>query len=148
MLTGTELLTKVHELGDTPRDQVAIACGYVTDKGKPAYVAFYEALTLAKGVALAPPTGKAAKGRGKAPSYEVTINKQGIAPVGAHYTAQAGWSNGDKLRIAVDGSRITLERIASAEAASSPVEAPEACPAPTAPSQPSAGAPEAALAPF
>ena len=143
-LTGSELLSKIHELGDAPRDQVAIACGYANDKGKPAYTAFYEALMQAKGVSLAPASTAKAKGRGKAPSYEVTVNKQGVAPVGGAYTSLLGWSNGDKLRISVDGSRITLERIASAEAASSPVEAPQAAPAP----QPAAGAPEAALAPF
>ena len=147
-LTGSELLAKIYELGEAPRDQVAITCGYVTDKGKPAYTAFYEALMQAKGVALAPPSTAKAKGRGKAPSYEVTVNKQGIAPVGGAYTSLLGWSNGDKLRITVDGGRISLERIATApepaEAAVSPAEAPAACPAP----QPAAGAPAAAVVPF
>lgn len=144
MLTGAELLAKIHELGEAPRDQVAIACGYVTDKGKPAYTAFYEALMTAKGVALAPPSTAKAKGRGKQPSYEVTINKQGVAPVGGAYTSLLGWTTGDKLRIAVDGGRINLERIATAEAAVSAAEAPAACPAPS----PAAGAPAAAAAPF
>lgn len=148
-LTGTELLTKIHELGDAPRDQVAIACGYVNDKtGKPAYTAFYEALMTAKGVTLAPPAGKAPKGRGKAPSYEVTINRQGVAPVGGAYTSLLGWNTGDKLRIAVDGGRISLERIAAApeptEAPAAACEAPVACPAPL----PAAGAPAAAVVPF
>ena len=148
MLTGAELLAKVHELGEAPKDQVAIACGYVNDKGKPAYTAFYEALITAKGVSLAPPSTAKAKGRGKAPSYEATIAKSGTLPIGGAYTAQAGWQPADKVRIAVDGSRIILERIASPEAASSPVEAVAAAPAPTAAVAPSAGAPEAALAPF
>ena len=141
-LTGSELLSKIHELGNAPRNQVAIACGYANDKGKPAYTAFYEALMQAKGVSLAPASTAKAKGRGKAPSYEVTVNKQGVAPVGGAYTSLLGWSNGDKLRISVDGGRISLERIATAEAASSPVEAPQAAPA----HQPAAGAPESALA--
>lgn len=148
-LTGTELLSKIHELGDAPRDQVAIACGYVNDKtGKPAYTPFYEALMTAKGVTLAPPAGKAPKGRGKAPSYEVTINKQGVAPIGAAYVTQAGWAPGDRLRIFVDGGRIGLDRIATAsepaEAPAAACEAPVACPAPS----PAAGAPAAAVAPF
>lgn len=148
-LTGTELLTKIHELGDAPRDQVAIACGYVNDKtGKPAYTPFYEALMTAKGVTLAPPAGKAAKGRGKAPSYRVTCNKQGVAPVGAAYTSLLGAKPGDTFAIGHEGSRLWLELVATAEAAESPVEAPAACPAPTAAAQPSAGAPVAALAPF
>ena len=147
-LTGSELIAKIHELGDAPRDQVATACGYTTEKGKPAYTAFYEALMQAKGISLAPPAGKAAKGRGKAPSYEVTINKQGVAPIGAAYVTQAGWAPGDKLRIVVDGDRIGLDRIATAESAESPVEAPVAAAAPVGAASPSAGAPEAALAPF
>lgn len=147
-LTGTELLAKVHELGDCPKDHLVLNCGYATAAGKPAYTAFYEALLQAKGVALAPPSTAKVKGRGKQPSYEVTINKQGVAPIGGAYTTQAGWGNGDKLRIVVDGSRITLERIATAEAAVSPAEAPAACPAPVGAASPSAGAPEAALAPF
>ena len=148
MLTGTELLTKVHELGDTPRDQVAIACGYVTDKGKPDYVAFYEALTLAKGVALAPPTGKAAKGRGKAPSFRATVAKTGTVPIGAAYTSLLGAKPGDTIAIGHEGNRLWLELVAASEAASSPVEAPAACPAPVSAAAPSAGAPEAALASF
>lgn len=143
-LTGSELLTKIHDLGEAPKDQVAIACGYVNDKGKPAYTAFYEALITAKGVSLAPPSTAKAKGRGKAPSYEATIAKSGTLPIGAAYTSQAGWQPTDKVRIAVDGTRITLERIVSAEAASSACEVPAAAPA----SVVAAGAPAAALAPF
>lgn len=144
MLTGAELLAKVHELGDCPKDHLVLACGYKTAAGKPAYTVFYEALLQAKGVALAPPSTAKPKSRGKAPSYEVTINKQGVAPVGGAYTSLLGWATGDKLRIAVDGGRISLERIAAAESAVSPAEAPAACPAPS----PAAGAPAAAAVPF
>lgn len=144
-LTGTELLAKIKDLGDTPKDQLAIACGYVNEKtGKPSYTGFYEAMLQAKGVSLAPPSTARKASRGKQPSYEVTINKQGVAPVGGAYTSLLGWATGDKLRIAVDGGRISLERIAAAEAAVSPAEAPAACPAPS----PAAGAPAAAVVPF
>lgn len=144
LLTGAALLQKIQELGDAPRDQVAIACGYVNKAGKPAYTVFYEAIAQAKGVALAPSSNAKPKSRGKAPSYEVTINKQGVAPVGGAYTSLLGWTSGDKLRIAVDGGRISLERIPAAEAAVSTAEAPAACPAPS----PAAGAPAAAVVPF
>lgn len=40
MLTGADLLAKVKELGDTPRDQVCEACGYVNKAGKPSYTGF------------------------------------------------------------------------------------------------------------
>jgi hypothetical protein len=147
-LTGTELLTKIHSLGDAPRDQVAIACGYVNDKGKPGYTAFYEALILAKGVSLCPPSGKPAKGRGKQPSFKATVAKTGTVPIGAAYTSLIGAKPGDTITIGHEGSRLWLEVTAVAdapsEAAVSPVEAVEASPA----SMVAAGAPAAALAPF
>lgn len=142
MLTGTALLTKVKDLGDCPKDELVLACGFKTPAGKPAYPLFYEALLQAKGIELAPPS-TATKGRGKAPSYEATIAKTGTLPIGGAYTQQAGWNPGDKVRISVDGARITLERSAVAsEAPSGACEMPAACLAPV----PAAGAPEAALA--
>lgn len=142
-LTGTELLTKIHALGEAPKDQVAIACGYVNEKtGKPAYTAFYEALITAKGVSLAPPSTAKPKGRGKAPSWEATVAKNGTVPVGGAYTSLLGLTAGQKVRIHHEGSRLWLEAIS--EAASSPVEAPATVPA----SAVAAGAPAAALAPF
>lgn len=144
LLTGAALLQKIQEMGDAPRDQLAITCGYVNKAGKPAYSMFQEAILQAKGVSLAPPSTARKASRGKQPSYEVTINKQGVAPVGGAYTSLLGWAAGDKLRIAVDGGRISLERIATAEAAESHAEPPAACPAPS----PAAGAPAAAVVPF
>lgn len=147
-LTGAELLSKIHELGEAPKDQVCIVTGYVNDKGKPAYTAFYEALLQAKGVTLAPPSTAKAKSRGKAPSYEATIAKTGTLPVGGAYTSEAGWTAGDKVRISVGSARITLERITTAAAPSSAPEAVATPAAPVSAASPSAGAPEAALAPF
>lgn len=148
MLTGTELLTKIHSLGDAPRDQVAIACGYLNDKGKPAYTAFYEAMLQAKGLELAPPSGKRKASRGKQPSFKATVAKTGTCPVGAAYTSLIGAKAGDTITIGHEGTRLWLEVSAVAEApseaASSPVEAAEAAPA----SVVAAGAPAAALAPF
>jgi hypothetical protein len=148
-LTGAELLQKIQALGDAPRDQVAIACGYVNDKtGKPAFTAFYEAMLVAKGLQLAPPSTAKAKSRGKAPSYEATIAKTGTLPIGASYTSEAGWAAADKVRITVAGGRIILDRITPAAAPSSPSEAVVTPAAPVSAASPSAGAPEAALAPF
>lgn len=141
MLTGAELLTRIKELGDAPKDEVAIACGYVTDKGKPAYVAFYEAMLVAKGIELAPPS-TARKARGKQPSWVATVSKAGTIPVGAAYTTLLGLVAGQKVRIGHEGTRLWLE--AASEASVSPVEASVARPA----ASPAAGAPAAALAPF
>lgn len=147
-LTGAELLTKIHSLGDAPRDQVAIACGYVNDKGKPAYTAFYEAMLVAKGLELAPPTGKRKASRGKQPSFKATVTKTGTVPIGGAYTSLIGAKAGDTITIGHEGARLWLEVTATAdapsEAASSPEKAAEAAPAPVV----AAGAPAAALAPF
>jgi hypothetical protein len=148
-LTGTALLTKIQELGDAPRDEVAIACGYVNDKtGKPAFTAFYEAMLQAKGVALAPPSTARKASRGKAPSWEATVAKNGTVPVGGAYTSLLGLTAGHKVRIAHEGNRLILEAIAAPAAPVSPVEVPAAAPVPVGAASPSAGAPEAALAPF
>jgi hypothetical protein len=119
MLTGTELLAKVKELGEASRTDVARACGYVSTKKDGSerinFTAFYEAIMEAKGVTLAPPASKAKKGsRGKAPSYKATISAKGMVPIGAAYTSEAGWGGGDTVGITVNGDTITLIRIATA----------------------------------
>ena len=54
MLTGSELLAKVKELGDVSKSDLVRACGYVSDKkdggDRLNFTAFYEALLEAKGV--------------------------------------------------------------------------------------------------
>ena len=56
MLTGSDLLAKVKDLGDVSKTDLATACGYVTDKKdggqRVNFTAFYEALLSAKGVEL------------------------------------------------------------------------------------------------
>ena len=52
MLTGADLLTKVKELGDVSKTDLATACGYVSKKkdgsDRVNFTAFYEALLNAK----------------------------------------------------------------------------------------------------
>lgn len=143
-LTGAELLNKIHALGEAPKDQVAIACGYVNDKGKPAYTAFYEAMLVAKGIELAPPSTARKATRGKQPSFKATVAKTGTVPIGAAYTSLIGAKAGDTITIGHEGTRLWLEVTATGEASTSASEAPAACPAPGV----AAGAPAAALAPF
>ena len=56
MLTGQELLSKVKEMGDAPKTELATACGYVSKKkdgsDRVNFTAFYEALLNAKGIDL------------------------------------------------------------------------------------------------
>jgi hypothetical protein len=78
MLTGSELLAKVKELGDASKSDLARGCGYVSTKKDGAerlnFTAFYEALLEAKGVSLGADGG--GKGSGKAGrklSYVATV---------------------------------------------------------------------------
>ena len=56
MLTGSDLLTKVKDLGDVSKSDLVRACGYVSSKKDGSerlnFTAFYEALLDAKGVNL------------------------------------------------------------------------------------------------
>ena len=56
MLTGSDLLAKVKELGDVSKSDLVRACGYVSTKKNGSerlnFTAFYEALLEAKGVNL------------------------------------------------------------------------------------------------
>lgn len=118
MLTGSELLAKVKELGEASRTDVARACGYVSTKKDGSerinFTAFYEAIIEARGVTLAPPASKAKASRGKAPSYKATISAKGMVPIGAAYTSEAGWAPKDTVCITVNGDEIKLTRLATA----------------------------------
>ena len=54
MLTGTDLLSKVKDLGDVSKSDLVRACGYVSEKkdggDRLNFTAFYEALLEAKGI--------------------------------------------------------------------------------------------------
>ena len=56
MLTGSDLLNKVKDLGDISKSDLVRACGYVSTKKDGGerlnFTAFYEALLEAKGVSL------------------------------------------------------------------------------------------------
>ena len=65
MLTGSDLLAKVKELGDASKSDLVRSCGYVSTKKDGGerlnFTAFYEALLEAKGLSL----GNDGVGRGK-----------------------------------------------------------------------------------
>ena len=67
MLTGSDLLAKVKELGDVSKSDLVRACGYISTKKNGGerlnFTAFYEALLEAKGVNLGD-SGVAGIGKG------------------------------------------------------------------------------------
>ena len=133
MLTGQELLDKIKELGAISRSDVARACGYVTTKKDGSerinFTAFYEAISEAKGVILAPPEGKAKGKRGKPLSFCVKSSKGGVIPVTAGYAELIGVGPSQHVMIERGDGWLKLTK---AEDASDEAQAPAAaaCEAP------------------
>ena len=89
-LTGKALLQKVKELSHKPRRETAKDCGYysVTKDGQVRVnlTEFYDAVLGAKGVPLEPGTAK--DGRGREPTYRVSVHKNGQIVIGSTYTQE------------------------------------------------------------
>lgn len=101
MLTGSDLLAKVKELGDVSKSDIVRACGYVSSKKDGGerlnFTAFYEALLEAKGVELGV-SSKVGKG-GRKLSYVATVQGNGNLLIGKAYTAMLDLQTGDEFEI-------------------------------------------------
>ena len=111
MLTGSDLLAKVKEIGDASKSDLVRSCGYVSTKKDGTerlnFTAFYEALLEAKGVSL----GEGGAGRGKAGrklSYVATVQGNGNLLVGKAYTAMLDLKPGDEFEIKIGRKQIQL----------------------------------------
>ena len=118
MLTGTELLTKVKELGDVSKTDLATQCGYVSKKkdgsDRVNFTAFYEALLGAKGIELG--GGGAAIGKGgRKLSYTATVQGNGNLLVGKAYTAMLDLNPGDEFEIKLGKKGIRLIPVGGSE---------------------------------
>ncbi|MEB3351523.1 MAG: AbrB family transcriptional regulator [Cyanobacteriota bacterium] len=111
MLTGTELLTRVKELGDVSKSELVRSCGYVSAKKDGSerlnFTAFYEALLEAKGLNFGA-SDKPAKRRGREPSYRTRVQFNGNLMVGSAYTEQLGLKPGDTFEIRLGRRQIQL----------------------------------------
>ena len=112
MLTGSDLLTKVKELGDVSKSDLVRACGYVSTKKDGGerlnFTAFYEALLEAKGVNLGD-TGRAGIGKGgRKLSYIATVQGNGNLLIGKAYTALLDLKPGDEFEIKLGRKQIRL----------------------------------------
>jgi AbrB family looped-hinge helix DNA binding protein len=112
-LTGKALLQKVKELSHLPRRETAKKCGYyTTTKDKQTRVNltdFYDAVLAAKGVPLDPEGAK--DGRGREPTYRVSVHKNGQIVIGSTYTQAMGLKEGDKFEIKLGYKHIHLKQI-------------------------------------
>ena len=112
MLTGSDLLTKVKDLGDVSKSDIVRACGYVStnkDGGERLnFTAFYEAVLEAKGISLGE-TGSAGIGKGgRKLSYVATVQGNGNLLIGKAYTALLDLKSGDEFEIKLGRKQIKL----------------------------------------
>ena len=102
MLTGSDLLAKVKDLGDVSKSDLVKACGYVSTKkdggDRLNFTAFYEALLDAKGINLSGSGAAVGKG-GRKLSYIAKVQGNGNLLVGKAYTAMLDLQPGDEFTI-------------------------------------------------
>lgn len=114
-LTGKALLQKVKELAHLPRRETAKRCGYYTttknDQTRVNLTDFYDAVLAAKGVPLDPEGTK--DGRGREPTYRVSVHKNGQIVIGATYTLAMGLKPGDEFEIKLGYKHIHLKQVDS-----------------------------------
>ena len=116
-LTGKALLQKVKELSHLPRRETAKKCGYFTitkdNQTRVNLTDFYDAVLAAKGVPLDPEGAK--DGRGREPTYRVSVHKNGQIVIGSTYTQAMGLKEGDKFEIKLGYKHIHLKQIDAEE---------------------------------
>ena len=112
MLTGSDLLAKVKELGDVSKSDLVRACGYVSTKKNGGerlnFTAFYEALLEAKGVNLGENSVSGIGKGGRKLSYIATVQGNGNLLIGKAYTALLELKAGDEFEIKLGRKQIRL----------------------------------------
>jgi hypothetical protein len=112
MLTGSDLLAKVKELGDASKSELVRQCGYVSSKKDGTerlnFTAFYEALLEAKGMTLGDAGGKGKGKGGRSLSYVAKVQFNGNLLVGKAYTALLDLQPGDEFEIKLGRKQIKL----------------------------------------
>ena len=112
-LTGKALLQKVKELSHLPRRETAKRCGYSTvtknSQTRVNLTDFYDALLVARGIPLSPEGSK--DGRGREPTYRVSVHQNGQIVIGAAYTKAMGLKPGDEFEIKLGYKHIHLIHI-------------------------------------
>ena len=111
MLTGSDLLAKVKELGDAPKTDLAKGCGYIVTKKDGSeqvkFTQFYEALLEAKGLTFST-GGSAGIGKGgRKLSYKAVVQGNGNLLIGK-LTALLELSPGDEYEIKLGRKQIRL----------------------------------------
>ncbi len=112
-LKGKALLQKVKEFSDLTRREKAKRCGYYTvgknNQDRVNVADFVEALLEAKGIALTPESSK--DGRGREPTYRVSVHQNGQMVIGSTYTKGMGLQPGDEFEIKLGYKHIRLVQV-------------------------------------
>jgi hypothetical protein len=110
MLTGSDLLAKVKELGDASKSELVRQCGYVSSKKDGSerlnFTTFYEALLEAKGMTLGEAGGKGKGEGGCNLSYVATVQGNGKLLVGKALTAMLDLQLGEEFEIKLGRNQI------------------------------------------
>jgi hypothetical protein len=115
MLTGSERLAMVNELGEASKSEIVRACGYVSTKidggDRLNFTAFYGARLEAKGVELGafPKTGRG----GRKLSYVATVQGNGNLLLGKANTVMLDLEPGDEFEIKLGRKPIRLVPVGS-----------------------------------
>ncbi|MGD1900820.1 MAG: AbrB family transcriptional regulator [Geitlerinemataceae cyanobacterium] len=116
-LTGKALLAKVKDSSHLPRRETAKRCGYYTitknDQTRVNLTDFYDAVLAAKGIPLDPEGVK--DGRGREPTYRVSVHKNGQIVIGSTYTQEMGLKPGDEFEIKLGYKHIQLKQVDASE---------------------------------
>jgi AbrB family looped-hinge helix DNA binding protein len=114
-LTGKALLQKVKELAHLPRREKAERCGYYTvgknNQTRVNLADFLEALLEAEGTSLNVEGAK--DGRGREPTYRVSVHKNGQIVIGSTYTEKMGLKPGDEFEIKLGYKHIHLIQLSN-----------------------------------
>lgn len=109
-LTGKALLQKIKELAHLSRREKARRCGYYTvgknNQTRVNIADFFEAVLEAKGTTLNVEGAK--DGRGREPTYRVSVHKNGQIVIGSTYTEKMGLKPGDEFEIKLGYKHIHL----------------------------------------
>jgi hypothetical protein len=112
MLTGSDLLAKVKELGDASKSELVRSCGYLSTKKDGTerlnFTAFYEALLEAKGVSLGNGAGAPVSKGGRKLSFVATVQGNGNLLVGKAYTGLLDLKPGDEFELKLGRKQIRL----------------------------------------
>ena len=109
-LIGKALLQKVKSLSHLSKRETAQKCGYYTlsrnGQIRVNLTEFYDALLAARGVLLT--TESRSDGRGREPTYRVSVHRNGQIVIGSTYTQEMGLQPGDEFEIKLGYKHIHL----------------------------------------